>query len=149
MDTLQLYNKLQKFPFGKRIFSYMLCYRIPYFFSIKPLVLELQEGKSVVQMHERRSIHNHLQTIHAIALCNLCEAAMAVVTDVTIPKNLRFIPAGMTVEYKRKAKGTVKAISRIQRSDFHIGNTNVPVDVYDEENVNVMSAVITLNIKEK
>lgn len=74
---------------------------------------------------------------------------MSLVMDVTIPGNLRFIPAGMTVVYKKKAKGILKAISEVEPSDFKPGETDVKIDVYDENNFNVMSAVITLNIKEK
>ncbi len=149
MDTLTLYNRLSSYPLGKKLFSYLVCKRLPYFFSIKPLFVELKEGRVVVQMKDRRSVHNHLSTIHAIALCNLCEAAMAVLTEVTIPKNLKFIPVAMTVSYKKKAKGTLRAISEIQKSQFKVGNTTIPIDVFDGDDINVMSALITLDIKEK
>jgi len=149
MDTLAQYNKLKKYPLGKWFFSYMFCRKLPYFFSIKPLVIELEEGRAVVQMKERRAVHNHIPSVHAIAQCNLCEAAMAMVTVVTIPDNLRFIPVGMTVSYKKRAKGILRAIAVAQREDYKVGDTDVKVDIFDEQEVNVMSAVITLNIKEK
>lgn len=149
MKTLDLYNKLSSYPFGKQLFSYFFCRKLPYFFSIKPLVTELEVGKAVVQMKERRAVHNHLRGIHAIALCNLCEAAMAMVTEATIPKNLRFIPVAMTVEYKRKAKGVIRGISEVKPEDFKVGKVDVPVNVFDENDVNVMSAIITLDVKEK
>lgn len=149
MDTLNAYKKIEKFPFGKRIFMFFVCVRIPYFFSIKPTIVDIKEGRTVVEMKERRKVHNHLKTIHAIALCNLCELSMALTTEVTIPKNLRFIPTAMTVAYKKKAKGTMRAISEIKKSDFRVGDTDIQVDIYDTNNINVMSAVITLNIKEK
>ena len=74
---------------------------------------------------------------------------MALTTEVTIPKNLRFIPSGMTVSYKKKAKGTMRAISQANKNDFKVGNVDINIDVFDEKNINVMSATITLNIKEK
>jgi acyl-coenzyme A thioesterase PaaI-like protein len=126
----------------------MVCLKIPYFFNIKPSIVELEEGRAVVQMKERRSVHNHLKTVHAIAMCNLCEFAMAVVTESTIPKNLKFIPVGMSVEYKRKAKGTLRGITQIRKEDFKVGDVGISVDVFDENDINVMSAVITLNIKD-
>jgi len=82
-------------------------------------------------------------------MCNLCEFAMAAVTEATIPNNLRFIPSGMSVAYKRKAKGILTGITEIKKSDFKVGDANITVDVFDEQKVNVMSATITLNIKEK
>lgn len=149
MEALKLYNKLISYPFGRRIFTYLFCRRLPYFFSIKPLVLDLQEGTATVRMKERRSIHNHIPTIHAIALCNLCEVAVALTTTVTIPDHLRFIPAGMTVKYKKPARGIVRAIARVKKEDFKVGETDIFADVFDEKNENVMSAVITMNVKEK
>jgi acyl-coenzyme A thioesterase PaaI-like protein len=149
MNLLCTYQKIENYPFGKSFMSFMVCLKIPYFFSIKPFIVELEEGRAVVQMKERRSVHNHLKTVHAIAMCNLCEFAMAVVTESTIPKNLKFIPVGMSVEYKRKAKGTLRGITQIRKEDFKVGDVGIPVDVFDENNINVISAVITLNIKEK
>jgi len=149
MKTLDLYNKLSGYPFGKYIFAYFFCRKLPYFFSIKPLITELEVGKAVVQMKERRAVHNHLSGIHAIALCNLCEAAMAMVTEATIPKNMRFIPVAMTVEYKKKAKGVIRGVSEIKPEDFKVGKVDVPVNVFDENDINVMSAIITLDVKKK
>ena len=74
---------------------------------------------------------------------------MAMTTTATIPDHLRFIPVGMTVEYKKKAKGLLKAISEIKKEDFKVGEVTLHVDVFDEKSVNVMSADIRLNIKEK
>ena len=144
-----LYNSLIKIPFGKTVFAWIVCQRIPYFKSIRPKVVEIKEGRTVVSMKERRSIQNHVKTVHAIALCNLCELSMAMTAEATIPDHLRFIPVGMTVAYKKKAKGVLIAISEIKKADFKPGNVNINVDVFDEGKINVMSAVITLNIKEK
>lgn len=147
MDTLQIYQKCKKLPFGNRIMAYLVCRRIPYFLSIKPRVDALEVGHVEVSMTERKAIHNHLPSIHAIALCNLCELAMALVTDVTIPKNFRFIPVGMRVEYKAKAKGVVRAFSDMKPEDYQVGRVDVPVHIFDGNNINVMSAVITVDVK--
>ena len=149
MDTLKLYRTTAKFPFGKSIFSFIVCQKVPYFKSIHPKIIELDVGKSIVEMRERRSVHNHLQTIHAIALCNLCELAMAMTVEATIPSDLRFIPVAMTVSYKKKAKGTLRANCSAKISDFQPGNLDIAVDVFDQSQTNVMSAVITLNLKPK
>ena len=100
-------------------------------------------------MTERRSIHNHIKTVHAIAMCNLCELAMGLATMAAVPKNLAWIPKGMNVEYKKIAKGTLQAVVKIDESHFKVGDVAIPVDIFDEKNVNVMSATITLYVKEK
>lgn len=149
MDIVKLFNQAQKVPFGKRIFSFFVCLRAPYFFSIRPLIIELKEGKAIAQMTERRSIRNHIKTIHVIATCNLCEIAMGMATMATIPNTLRWIPVGMNVEYKKVGKGTLTAIAELKKSDFKVGNLNIEVHVFDQKNVNVVSATITINIKEQ
>jgi len=49
--------------------------------------------------------------VHAIALCNAAELTAGMMTDVTIPPSMRWIPKGMTVEYLAKAKGTLYALA--------------------------------------
>ena len=56
-------------------------------------------------------MHNHIGTVHAIALCNLAELSAGVMTDATIPASMRWIPKGMTVEYLKKATGTMRGVA--------------------------------------
>jgi hypothetical protein len=49
--------------------------------------------------------------VHAIALCNLAEFVGGLTIDVSIPASMRWIPKGMTVEYLKKAIGTMHAIA--------------------------------------
>ena len=48
-------------------------------------------------------MHNHIGTVHAIALCNGLEAAMGALAEATIPSDKRWIPKGMEVAYTAKA----------------------------------------------
>jgi hypothetical protein len=57
-------------------------------------------------------VQNHIGTVHAIALCNLAELCAGLVTDVSIPRDMRWIPQDMTVRYLRKAKGRIVASAR-------------------------------------
>jgi acyl-coenzyme A thioesterase PaaI-like protein len=54
-------------------------------------------------------VHNHIGTVHAIALCNLAELCAGVMTDASLPKDMRWIPKGMTVSYLKRAKGRMHA----------------------------------------
>ena len=49
--------------------------------------------------------------MHAIALCNLAELTAGLMTDASLPAPMRWIPKGMTVEYLKKAVGTMRAVA--------------------------------------
>ena len=44
-------------------------------------------------------------------MCNLAEFIGGLATDVSIPAAMRWIPRGMTVEYLKKAQGTLHAVA--------------------------------------
>ena len=71
--TLSLYQRLSKFPFGNTIFSWGVSLRAPYFASIHPLIIDLRPGYCRVRIRDRRSIRNHIGSIHAGAMCTLSE----------------------------------------------------------------------------
>jgi len=110
-SVLQLYNNITRKPFGHWLFSRLICFKAPYFGSIKPRItlLEVNRGEATIQ--HRRSVTNHLGTVHAIALCNLAELVGGLTTDVSIPASMRWIPKGMTVEYLKKAVGAQHAVA--------------------------------------
>jgi hypothetical protein len=64
-----------------------------------------------VRTRDRRRVHNHIGTVHAIALCNLAELSAGVMTDASLPPSMRWIPKGMTVEYLMKAMGTLHGVA--------------------------------------
>ena len=111
-------------------------------------------GKAVVTMPHRRMSCNHLGTQHAIACCNLVEMAMGCVVEASIPKHLRWIPRGMTVQYKAKAVGTLTATSEIDvketfELDEYPGNIIIPVSVTDPQGTEVVAADVQLYLSEK
>lgn len=108
--TLSLYRRLTKIPLGKIIFSKGLTFRAPYFASIRPMVAELHSGYCRVKIKDRRSVRNHIGSINAGAMCTLSELTGGLAVEATIPSNLRWIPKEMSVEYVKKAKGTITGI---------------------------------------
>lgn len=56
-------------------------------------------------------MHNHLGSVHAITLCNLTELSAGVMTDAAIPLDMRWIPKGMSVDYLKKAVGTLHGVA--------------------------------------
>jgi len=110
-SVLSMYRRVSRWPAGHWIFSRLVCLKAPYFATIAPRFVALEPGRCEVRIRDRRRVHNHLGTVHAIALCNLAELTAGVMTDATLPGGMRWIPKGMTVEYLRKATGTLHAVA--------------------------------------
>ncbi len=102
-------------------------------------------------MRKRRSVENHIRTVHALAMGNLCELAAGMVIEVTLPPTLRWIPRGMTIEYLRKAETDVTATARLTKTEWLGGPESiaVPVSVVDESGTEVVRAVITMYVTPK
>ncbi len=147
--VLKMYDKVQKYPFGKRLFSYMVSRQAPYFTTIGPQVEELRANFIKVNMRKRSAIHNHLKTVHAIAMCNLCEYAMGICTEASIPNHRRWIPMGMEVAYLKKA--TTNLTATCDLSDANWEQSEVPcfVSVTNTDGVEVMTATIMLKVTNK
>lgn len=108
---LKMYRRFLRWPAGAWLFSRAVCFRAPYFATIAPRFTLLEPGRCEATIRDRRRVHNHIGTVHAIALCNLAELCGGVMTDASLPADMRWIPKGMTVSYLKKAKGTLRGIA--------------------------------------
>ena len=108
-SALSLYRRLADKPMGQWLFSRLICFKAPYFATIRPRITALEPGRCEAVIGDRRAVRNHIGTVHAIAMCNLAELVGGLMTDVSIPASMRWIPKGMTVQYLKKAKGTLRA----------------------------------------
>lgn len=128
--VLRLWHKLEPRPFGKRLFSWIICRKAPYFGSISPRMVSLAPGRGEATIAHRRGVTNHIGTVHAIALCNLAEFVGGLTCDVSIPASMRWIPRGMTVEYLKKATGTMHAVATPAFEPHEAGEGyELPIDV--------------------
>ena len=109
--VLDLWQKTSRLPQGKRIFSIAFARRAPYFASIRPRFTEIRPNRAELVIPKRRAVHNHIGTVHAIALCNGLEAAMGALAEATIPRDKRWIPKGMEVAYTAKADSDITCIA--------------------------------------
>jgi acyl-coenzyme A thioesterase PaaI-like protein len=147
---LWAYNKLRGFPFGRYIFSKIICLIAPYFKTIKPRFVELKPGYCEITMKNRRAVRNHLKSVHAIAMCNLCELIGGTALEVSLPDHLRWIPKGMQVEYIKIAKTDLRGTCSIPESALTgTGSLPVTVQVTDKNKTEVMKAVINMHITER
>lgn len=143
--TLDKWRRLSTSAFGRWLFARVVSHKAPYFATISPRFLELRPGLCRVAMQKRRRVENHLGTVHALAMGNLVELAAGMVTEVTIPPTLRWIPRGMTIEYLKKATTGVTATARFDKHDWSgAENTGVLVGVHDSQGVEVVRAVVTM-----
>ncbi|RZA21396.1 MAG: DUF4442 domain-containing protein [Lysobacteraceae bacterium] len=111
MNVLSAYKRISRWPAGHWLFSRLVCWKAPYFSSIAPRVQLLEPGRGIATLRHRRAVTNHIGTVHAIALCNLAEFIGGLACDVSIPPSMRWIPKGMTVQYLKKATGTMRAVA--------------------------------------
>ena len=143
--ALALWDRLKAVPFGKAIFTRILCWKAPYFGSIRPRFEELRPGRARVSMRKRRSVTNHIGTVHAIAMCNLAELAAGTMTEITLPPGMRWLPKGMSVEYLKKASSGVEASATVDEIREGPGrDVPVTVEVRDSAGDPVCRAVITM-----
>ncbi|MFE6644953.1 hotdog fold domain-containing protein [Nocardioides sp. NPDC057772] len=129
----QLYDLWKSFTrvpvVGKRAFSVAFAKKAPYFGSIHPLVNQLRPNYAEVVVPNRKGNHNHIGTVHAIALCNGLEMAMGALAEVTIPRDKRWIPKGMTVSYTAKATSDITCIAETDQEDWDTADGDLAVRV--------------------
>lgn len=148
---LENYNQLKELEDGKKRFSEHICEITPYFKSINPLVVDLRPNYGSWRMSKTREVENHIGTVHAIAMCNLCEITAGLTIEVSIPPHKRWIPMGMHVQYLAKAKTDLVAECFISENvDWEtIDKLSIEVSVKDNHYEEVMKAVIDMKVGDK
>ena len=150
-DVLSLWHTVRRLPAGDRLFSRAFAFRAPYFGSVRPRFTVIEPHHAELVIRDRRRVHNHIGTVHAIALCNGLEAAMGALAEASIPKGRRWIPKGMEVSYTAKAAGDVTCIAEASPETWTGEDPDVPVRVRGElaDGTVVVEGVIRLWVTSK
>jgi len=127
-STLDIYKKMTALPQGKRLLSVAFSQKAPYFASIHLEVQEMKPHLGQIRIPKRRSVKNHIGTIHAIAACNGLEAAMGLLAEATCPDDMRWLPKGMEVSYLAKSTTALTCTAETTEADW-AGAPDVPVKV--------------------
>lgn len=143
---LRTYRRCIRLPFGKFIFMRGVEFNAPYFRSIRARVIDYREGHVQCRIADRRRVHNHIGTVHAIALCNLAELCGALAVDSITPPHLRWIPQGMTVKYTAKARGAITGTCDISPHTMAPGTVTAPITMRDAAGQIVMTAHIDFHV---
>ena len=112
MMITETWRRLSDWPGGRWLFSRFVRWKVPYTGTIHPEVISLEPGRAVVEIEDRREVRNHLDSIHAMALANLCEASSGLSVLASVGSHQRAILIGFEIQYLKKARGRLRAEGR-------------------------------------
>jgi acyl-coenzyme A thioesterase PaaI-like protein len=151
MKVLDLYQRATRVPVvGRGAFSLAFALKAPYFLTIAPILVELRPNHAEVRVRKWWGVHNHIGTVHVIAVANGLEMAMGALAEATIPAQLRWIPKGMELEYLAMADSTLVATADTDPADWSgPGEVDVRVRATREDGTVVVRGVIRLYVSER
>jgi acyl-coenzyme A thioesterase PaaI-like protein len=137
-----LWKVAEKTPGGKFVFSLFVGRFAPYTGSIGATIEELRPGYAKASLRDRRSVRNHLKSVHAMALANFAEICSGIGLMYSLPPQSRGILKGFEISYLKKARGTLTAEANFAaptsnaKQDFVIN-----VSICDASSVTVATAI--------
>jgi acyl-coenzyme A thioesterase PaaI-like protein len=110
---LALWRRLQPLPGGQWLFAKLFSRTVPYSGSVKPRIRLLEPGHAEVEIPDIRANRQHLGSVHAIALMNVAEMTSGLAMMAGLPDGVRGIVTTLSMTYHKKARGTIRAVSRV------------------------------------
>ena len=151
MKVLDLYQRANRVPVvGRGAFSFAFALKAPYFLTIAPTLVELRPNHAEVRVRKWWGVHNHIGTVHVIAVANGMEMAMGALAEATIPSHLRWIPKGMELEYLAMSDSTMLATADTDPQDWtQPGEVAVQVAATRSDGTVAVRGVIRLHVGER
>lgn len=100
---------------------------------------ELNEQRAIIFLKNKKSVRNHIGSVHAVASILIAESATGYVVGMNIPDSAVPVIKTIKADYVKRAKGDMKAIATLTKAQIsemqsqEKGETNVKVTVTDGE----------------
>jgi acyl-coenzyme A thioesterase PaaI-like protein len=107
-------NRLSAIPGGRFVFNRIIAWKIPYSATIGARVITLVPGYAKLYLKDKKSIRNHLNSIHAVALTNFGELTSGLALNTALPATARGIVTKISTDYMKKARGSLVAECRCE-----------------------------------
>lgn len=145
--VMERWTRARSSAFGRWLFSRAIGRFAPYTGTIGARIEELEPSRSVVRLRDRKSIRNHLNSIHAVALANLTELTGSLSIIASMHPDKRMIPVRLETEYIKKARGLLTAEGSCEalKPDFE-GEFQGNVIIRDEDGDEVARGKVTVLI---
>jgi uncharacterized protein (TIGR00369 family) len=108
-SLLRNWRRLRGTAAGRWLFSRLIGLAVPYSGSIDARVTSLEPGRATVTLRDRRAVRQHLGSVHAVALVNLCELASGMAMLAAWEPGVRGIVTDIHIRYHKKARGQLTA----------------------------------------
>ena len=143
--VLKVWGMIGGNQIGRWFFAKLVCWRVPYFSTISPSFITYSDEIVEVAIKKKRSVTNHLGTIHVIAVANLCELAAGTLMEAGLVSSMRWIPKGMSISYLLPANTYITARAVMPEiKEGEKADVIVPVTVTDTNEREVVRADIVM-----
>ncbi|MBI5496593.1 MAG: YiiD C-terminal domain-containing protein [Deltaproteobacteria bacterium] len=114
VDLVTWFNRLSAFPMGREALDRVLWRVVPFNVALKPAVTRVSLDEVQVSLRMRRTMANHLGSMHAAALFTVGEyvQGLAIMAN-TGAMGAELILVTQHIDYTAKARGDVLAEARI------------------------------------
>lgn len=117
VKLLNLWRRLRPLPGGRWLFARIFSLLVPYSGSVHPCIRVFEPGHAEIEIPDRRGNRQHLGSVHAIALINAAEQASGLAMLCGLPDGVRGIVTHISMDYLKKARGPIRAVSRVTVPD--------------------------------
>ena len=102
-------------------------------------VEELTAERAVITLKNKKTVQNHIGSVHAVACILIAESASGYVVGMNIPDSAVPVIKTIKADYVKRAKGDMKAVATLSKkqikemNSIEKGETTVQVTVTDAE----------------
>lgn len=132
-------NKLPEFMRGKALTT-LFGKTVRYTGTTGQKVEELTEERAVITLKNKKSVQNHIGSVHAVASVLIAESATGYLIGMNISDDCVPVIKTIKADYVKRAKGDMRAEAKLTKAQIkeiqssEKGETIVPVTVTDADN---------------